>query len=130
MKIEWEGADDFARFLRETPGVTQRDVEAALYLEGEEMMSVAKRRTPVDTGNLRASGHVKLPETRGGRVEVTLAYGTEYAVYVHEITTSQHPSGQAKFLESAVLEKQKTMADRMKSTVLDRIGRRGYGGGA
>lgn len=121
----WDGKDAFARFLRETPGVVQKDVEAALMEEGENVMGVSVRRTPVDQGPLRASAHVKTPVTKGGKTTVTLAYGTDYAVYVHEITTSHHPSGQAKFLQSAVEENAKGMSDRMRRRVLARIGKRG-----
>ena len=123
--MRWEGADEFARFLRETPAVTAKDVEAALLQEAENAMGVSIRRTPVDTGNLRATGHVKPPERRGGTVTVLLAYGTDYAIYVHEILTSNHPVGRAKFLESAVKDQAKGMGRRMKTHVLDRIGKRG-----
>ena len=122
--IVWDGIDDFARFLRETPGIVVKDVEAALLQEGENAMGVSVRRTPVDTGNLRATAHVKPPRSRGGTVTVLLAYGTDYAIYVHEILTNAHPVGRAKFLESAVKDQAKGMAGRMRKRVLDRIGKR------
>ena len=122
--IVWEGGDKFSRFLRETPGIVVKDVEAALKQEGENAMGVSKRRTPVDLGPLRASAHVKLPETKGGVTSVTLAYGTDYAVYVHEIVTTAHTVGQAKFLESSVKDAAKGFGDRMQKKILDRIGKR------
>ena len=128
----WEGTDEFSKWLHETPGVTVKDVEAALHQEGENIMGVSKRRTPVDQGPLRASAHVKLPKTTGGKTSVTLAYGTDYAVYVHEIVSHRvtqgpvyHKVGQAKFLESAVNEGEKGMVDRLRRRVLGRIGKRG-----
>ena len=124
-QIRWEGIDAFSKFLRETPGLVVKDVEAALFQEGENAMAVSKRRTPVEFGNLRASGHVKLPKTKGGKTTVTLAYGTDYAVFVHEILTANHPVGRAKFLESAVKDQAKGISGRMKKRVLDRIGKRG-----
>jgi len=123
-RVVWEGVDEFGQWLHDTPGIVVKDVEAALKQEGSNIMGVSKRRTPVDVGNLRASGHVKLPETKQGKTSVTLAYGTDYAVYVHEILTNQHPVGQAKFLESAVKEGMDGMVGRIKDRVLDRIGRR------
>lgn len=122
--VVWDGKDEFARFLRETPGVVVKDVEAALYQEGENVMGVSVRRTPVEWGNLRGSAHVKPPVTKQGKTSVTLAYGTDYAVYVHEITTSHHEVGRSKFLQSAVEDNAKGMSDRMRRRVLDRIGRR------
>ena len=69
----------------------------------ENVMTVAKLRTPVDTGTLRSSGLVtKVSDTR-----VELSFGgaaSAYAAIVHENLTSYHPVGQAKFLESAILE--------------------------
>jgi len=122
--FHWDGIDEFSRFLKETPGVVVKDVEAALFQEGENVMGVSVRRTPVDQEPLRASAHVKLPKTRRGTTTVVLAYGTDYAVYVHEILTSFHKVGRAKFLESAVKDNAKGMSGRMRRRVLDRIGRR------
>jgi hypothetical protein len=77
---------------------------AALYQEAETVMTQAKGLTPVDTGALRASGHVEPPVLQGDTVTVTLGFGTDYAVYVHENLTARHPVGEAKFLERPVLE--------------------------
>ena len=108
--------------MKETPGIVVKDVKAALYLEGEDIMAVSVRRTPVDTGDLKATGHVKLPQEKGGTVTVELAYGTDYAIYVHEILSATHPTGQAKYLESAVKEAASGFGGRLKARVLDRIG--------
>ena len=120
----WIGVSEFSRFLNETPGLVSKDVEAALMQEGENVMAESKKRTPVDTGNLRASGHVKLPVTKAGRTSVTLGYGTDYAIHVHE-RPARHPSGRSKFLESAVMDNAKGMPGRLRKRVLDRIGKRG-----
>ena len=127
MRMTWRGVDKFSRWLNDTPGVVVKDVEAALFQEGENMMGVSVRRTPVDTGNLRASGHVKPPKTRGGQTEVVLAYGTDYAIYVHEILANLHPSGQAKYLESAVKDGASGFNSRLKSRIRASVTRRGGG---
>ena len=90
--IKWEGLDEFQAFLRKTPGIVRRDIEAALFQEGENIMGDSKEDTPValDGGTLRASGHVKNPITRRNTI-VTLAYGTKYAVAVHETPWSTTP---------------------------------------
>jgi hypothetical protein len=123
MTVKWTGIDEFSRFLRETPGLVMKDLEAALSEEAENVMGVSKRRTPVDTGRLRSTGHVKPAERKSGGVSVTLAYGTDYAIYVHEIPAS-HASGQSKYLESAVKDNAKGMPGRLRKRVLDRIGKR------
>jgi hypothetical protein len=120
--MKWSGTDEFTRWLNDTPADTMRAVEGALFTEAEVMMGVSKRRTPVDTGRLRSTGHVKPPQTRGGKTEVVLGYGTDYAIYVHE-RPARHPVGQAKYLESAVLEGAVGLAARLKADVLDRIGK-------
>ena len=126
MTVEWEGLDKFQRFLRDTPKMVRRDVEAALNQEGENIMGDSKENTPValDGGTLRASGHVKPPKTRRGKTEVTLGYGTVYAVAVHE-TPSKHdpPSwvgktitfnvGGPKFLENAMKKAAKGFGGRL-----------------
>ena len=124
--IKWEGLDEFQAFLRKTPGVVRRDVEAALFQEGENIMGDSKEDTPVapDGGTLRASGHAKLPETKGGKTEVTLAYGTVYAVAVHETPSKYDPPswvgktitfnvGGPKFLENAMKKAARGFGRRM-----------------
>ncbi len=123
VTIQWEGIDKFSRFLHETPGVVLKDVEAALFQEGENIMGVSVKDTPVDLGPLAASAHVKPPITRRNTI-VTLAYGTDYAVFVHEILTAKHTVGKAKFLEGAMKDAARGFGGRLKKRVLDRIGRR------
>jgi hypothetical protein len=99
----------------------------AARLTGEEelarrLRALAKARgrlVPVDTGNLRATGHVQPPVIAGRGVSVELGYGgtagpnmrlpaperletgqVGYAVHVHENLTAHHTVGQAKYLET------------------------------
>jgi hypothetical protein len=91
-------------------------VADALYAEAQIEMTEAKRRTPVDTGELRASGYVADPEIRGRRISVEMGFGgaaSEYAVHVHEDLEALHPVGQAKYLESTVLESAPHMPARI-----------------
>lgn len=93
----------------------EANVPKILYRVGEQIMIEAKKQTPVDTGNLRASGHVKLPKWENTWVYVTLGFGgpagtgagqtkdVGYAVYVHENLTARHKVGSAKFLERPML---------------------------
>ena len=97
-------------------------VAAAMYQEAQIMMTEAKRRTPVEYGNLRASGRVAPPVREGKRISVTLSFGTPYAIYVHENLTANHANppfggGQAKFLESVLDEARPTLAERIAKRV-------------
>ena len=62
------------------------------------ILNEAIKLCPKDTGYLASTGRVVALED-GYRVEFT----AEYAVYVHEDMSIYHETGQAKFLEQAVL---------------------------
>lgn len=97
---------------------TPERVAAALFYVGNQEMTEAKKRTPVDVnyaggrkpphpGQLRDSGTVHPPERKGNKTTVLLTFGgaaVDYAIYVHEILENFHPIGQAKYLESTLNE--------------------------
>jgi len=70
---------------------------AGLFIQAE-----AQRRTPVDTGNLKASARTLKTKQEWG-VRVTISFGTDYAIQVHEVKT-RHSVGDWKFLERAIME--------------------------
>jgi hypothetical protein len=80
---------------------------AALYQEALVEQKKSMKRTPVDTGALRDSHQTSAPKWKGQNLEVTIKVGgpaAGYAVIVHEDMEAIHPVGQAKFLESTILE--------------------------
>lgn len=96
------------------------EVARALYAEAQEIRTVSMRRTPVDTGTLRASHMVSEPTIQGNTIEVRIGVGgpaAPYALYVHENLSARHGVGQAKFLESAVLEAMPTLARRIAARI-------------
>jgi len=96
------------------------ETAAAAYQEMEIDMATMKERTPVDTATLRNSGFVMLPSISGKDASVTLGFGgpsVGYAVPVHENTTSHHEVGQAKYMESVLLESEPHLANRIASRV-------------
>lgn len=101
----------------------------ALYRLGEQIMAESKRRVPVDTGNLRASGHVQAPKTENLSVSVTLGYGgpgVGYALPVHERFDVRHKVGGPKYLEQPVMEfagQMEAILARDLRRELDRVGR-------
>lgn len=77
---------------------------AAVYVAANEIMTEAKQRAPVDTGTLRSSGYVTLPEP-GPNPKVELGFGgaaAQYALVQHERTEYRHEVGEAKYLENAI----------------------------
>lgn len=70
---------------------TTHIASGALYSTGQDIMRQSKEMLTaaghIDTGNLRASGHVELPVIEGNVTTVKLGYGgpaARYAYYVHE----------------------------------------------
>ncbi len=93
---------------------------AAMYQEAEVIMAEAKSLTPVDTGALRASGHVNEPDVSENEVTVTMGFGgpaVDYAIYVHENLAAFHDDGQAKFLEQPLM----IAANDLVSRIADRV---------
>jgi hypothetical protein len=88
----------------------------ALEAEAELEMTEAKRRTPVKTGNLKGSGLVHPAQRSGDVWSVVMSFGNAavtYALKVHEDVNAFHRSGQAKFLESVLLESVPYLAQRV-----------------
>jgi len=76
----------------------------------EERVTRMKARTPVDTGALRGSGHATGPDFSGETIEARAIFGgpaAGYAPPVHENLRAVHPVGQAKFVESVMLESER-----------------------
>lgn len=94
---------------------------AALYQEAEAIMAIAKTRTPVDTGALRASGYTAPPDVSGDTISVELGFGgaaSEYAVFVHERFDLKHAPGTGpKFLEDPLKEAAPGLADRLAKRI-------------
>lgn len=86
---------------------------AGLLAAGLKVQAEAQRRTPVDTGNLRASAYTRRAQDDATKVEV--GFAAAYALPVHENLEAHHPVGQAKFLESALVD----LADEVVRTIAD-----------
>lgn len=113
MNLQLLGIDKLLATIHQKTRQLPDKAGMALKEVGEVWMTEAKKRTPADTGTLRTSGHVQGPDNRGMETEVRLVFGgpaAPYAAVVHENLTAHHPSGQAKYLESVVLERKNTLA--------------------
>ena len=97
----------------------------ALVEEAELEMTEMKKRTPVDTGALRSSGHIANPRRNGSEeFAVDIAFGgpaAPYAPIVHEDLDAFHKVGQAKYVESVVLESIPHMPGRIARRVMERL---------
>lgn len=67
----------FVQMKRLAPVVAQKN----LFAQAESVMAQAKRLAPVDLGRLQSTGFVR----RVGKDIIELGFGTDYAIFVHEI---------------------------------------------
>lgn len=118
------GKEAMVAKLRRFAAKFPNEVGRALYIETEIELKEVKRRTPVDTGELRASEHVVGPiikrSSKGPVIYCMIVAGgpaTPYAVYVHEDLDAFHKVGQAKFIESVLLESRPYMAMRVAKRI-------------
>lgn len=110
------GSDRIVRMLRAHSEKAVAALKKELYREAEEIMAESKPLVPVDTGNLRDSGVVKLPVQEGGAIVQELGYGgaaADYAIFVHENTVVFHKVGMAKFLEIPFRQAQRGQVERI-----------------
>lgn len=116
-ELQVKGTDELLRNLRRLQELVPQEVARALYEEAQIEKTESQRRTPVKTGALKGSHEVSEPVIDGDEISVTISVGgssAPYALYVHENTEALHPSGgQAKFLESTVLESRPYLAARI-----------------
>jgi hypothetical protein len=90
--------------------------------EAELTITDAKRQTPVDTGALRSSGFADSVNDDG--MAAVMQFGNssvDYALVVHEDLDARHPSGNAKYLENAMLSRQPGMEARLGAKLASQI---------
>lgn len=111
-----KGVREFWAKVRRVQKAMGDQAAGALYQETQVEATEVKKRTPVDKGTLRGTVHVVGPVREGNRIYTLISCGgpsAPYAVYVHENLEAFHKVGQAKFLESAIMESRPYMAARV-----------------
>lgn len=124
IELEVRGLDDVNRRLQRLARGFEDVAAQALREEAEVEMAEAKRRTPVEFGTLRASGHVQFDRDALAAALVFGGPAVPYAIYVHENLEAFHPVGQAKFLESVLLESAPHLPGRVARRMAALIARR------
>lgn len=125
VKIRTRSGTEIGRLLERYGERAEKAVAVELYQEAEGIMAQSKELVPVDTGALRASGHVGLPERAGGTIRVVLGYGgpaAPYAFKVHEDLEAFHDDGQAKYLEMPIRQATAGMVQRIVAGMRRRLG--------
>jgi len=104
-----------ARILKAALVGPKRVGEALFEEMGVELKEVVKR-TPKASGDLRASEKRLGPFMDGSSIIVLIVAGgpdVPYAMIVHEDLDAIHPIGQAKYIESVLLESRSFIAARV-----------------
>ena len=138
FELTIKGMDNLIANLNALAANMPGEVGNALRAEAEIEMTEAKKRTPLKTGALRASGHVTGPTQvmsglSGTVTEVKMGFGgpagsgnvggqtnstdVGYAVPVHENYDAFHPLGQAGYLSSVLLESVPHLAARVAARI-------------
>lgn len=117
MPFKMSGIDAMQATLKRAASRFPDEVAQAMVAEAKIELQEAKRRTPVDTGALQASGEISSVQRNGRSIEVDITFGNsdvDYAVIVHEDLEANHPNGgQAKYLESVLKESAPHMSGRI-----------------
>jgi hypothetical protein len=90
-----------------------KQMRDAVQAEAEALKVVAQSRVPVKTGALKNSARVVMDPDKA---KASIVFGNtdvDYAVIVHENLEAHHENGQAKFLESTLMEATSGMAERL-----------------
>lgn len=109
VTVTVKGLEEALAIISELPAKLTQMAAAPVYRRAERIMTDSKQHyVPVDTGNLRSTGHVDPPVVGGEEVTVDLGFGgtaangaeVGYALRVHEDLQMHHRVGQAKYLET------------------------------
>jgi hypothetical protein len=136
LTVDFKGLNEMQQKLTNLAINFGAAADEALRAEAEIEMTEAKKRCPVwnperpvpaghTPGQLRASGRVEGPSADGKDRSVRMVFGggdIDYAVYVHEDLEAFHASGQAKFLESTLLESAPHMPNRVAARMKRTLG--------
>lgn len=127
VEVKVEGYDALLKRLKELSERYPDAIGAALYQEGLAVDAASVKRTPVDTGRLRATHYVAPPTlVEEGVVVVEIGNATDYAVPVHERLDVYHRVGEAKFLEKSLNERASGFMERVAKRT-ERNMKRGIG---
>lgn len=97
--------------LRKLIVIAENESERALSETAAEIIDLARRRVPVDTGFLSQSHFINRPTKRSGRRDVVFGFNAYYAGLVHE--TYAGVKGERYYLQSAVDEIAPNLRERV-----------------
>jgi hypothetical protein len=115
VTLELRGAEKIRDELLRQSRICPPAAAAMVYAFGTRVMRDSVKRTPSQTGELKASAYVTIPQASSQHPSVEIGYGSHHAVPVHEETEVAHDDGEAKFLQRAL--------DAARAGALEQMGR-------
>lgn len=120
--IKMDVSIDIRKLGKVTPQTTNA-LAGGLYREGQNIRTGSMRRTPVETGNLRAAHYVTEPVIHGSIITVEVGNTAEYARHVHERLDLNHAVGEAKFLERTLNERVPVFTQKIAAEIIPTLAR-------
>lgn len=115
--IKVEGKRNIISNLQKEKILMNRKIRRGIEKAADFLLEKSKPLVPVDTGDLKDTGHVFISRTGStSEFEAQVSYGTHYAIYVHEDLGAFHqPPTSAKFLEIPFRRWKKHMGNIVES---------------
>jgi hypothetical protein len=118
INIKLDKADEVDRYLKERPRAIRKSIFNAIKKTVLSVQGESRRRSPVDTGRLRASIETKQYESF---LEGQVYTGVRYAIAVHENERARHRVGEAKFLTNAVNHLERKINKFFKEAITESV---------
>jgi len=132
VRAEVERLREEQQKLRDLTEGFPSELEQILYQEAWRVLGKSIKIAPIDTGRLRASARVDLPERNGDEISVRLSYNTDYARYVHDRNVGgmpveyRAPGTRSLFLSDPLIENIDEMSERitrrLKEMIAEHVG--------
>lgn len=120
IEFELQNAKEVQAALDKIWKATPKEAGRALYEEAQIERTESMNRTPVLTGALKGSHRVEGPDFSADAIICKITVGgpaIKYAWPVHENLDAFHRVGQAKFLESTLMQSKPYMAKRVANRI-------------
>ncbi len=112
-----QGMLEIKRAVAHHQDATAKGLRVGLYNAGLFLQRESQKYVPVEFGTLKASATTRM-EGEGLDSAVIVGYGTDYAVYVHELVRNKHAPGKfAKFLSYPLIMKRDRIAEIVKEGI-------------
>lgn len=105
MQFKIQNADNIARVMAKSPSVMSKHLDRAMNKAVLTIHRESAKRTPVDTGRLRASHNTEVKK-RNNMIEGRIFTQTNYDIFVHEGTKFMRAR---PFMKQAIDENEKTL---------------------